>query len=175
MKHLPSDLRTIRWPMLVAAIALDASSPVLAQSEISSGTSSATSEPIEELTVRGQRRLSRMRLEIQQAQADLYAMINAHINEPDYTITCRRQIMTGSRIAERVCVPKFMDDELTQFSQMAQRGIQLDPAAAIDYKMRMMNEAIVTAVNENPEIRAAVLEFAELKRVYAERAAREGK
>lgn len=67
-------------------------------------------EPIEEVTVRGQRPLRELRLEVQVARERVYDLFNSLNSDDEFDIHCRNEPRTGTRIPQRVCRPRFADD-----------------------------------------------------------------
>ena len=60
-------------------------------------------EDIEEVTVIGGKTLSQYRLELQQAQDELFKLFNEANESNDTDVSCRDEAPTGSRIPQRVC------------------------------------------------------------------------
>ena len=60
-------------------------------------------EEIEEVVVRGGKTLSQYRLELEQAEDDLFRLFNELNEGNDTDIRCRNEAPTGSRMPQRVC------------------------------------------------------------------------
>ena len=60
-------------------------------------------DDIEEIVVRGGKTLSQWRLEVQQAQDELFELFNELNEGEDNDVRCRNEVPTGTRIPQRVC------------------------------------------------------------------------
>lgn len=142
-------------------------------------TAASRNEPgeLEEVTVRGTRSLRAMRVELVRAQERLYELFNAAIADPKFEIMCDRRTPTGTRISQRTCETRYMQDSLTTSAQMAfamaaqgDSGLVLgnpfDVSAEMANNERALVEKMVTAINETPELRQAVLDFAAMQQQY---------
>lgn len=88
----------VRCPLAFAILTLAAavSGRALAQAN-------SPAEPVEEVTVRGQRTLTQYRLEIEQARDEVFRLYNEANEGKDNDITCRAEQPTGSRMRQQVC------------------------------------------------------------------------
>ena len=78
----------------IAGLAAVLSGRVLAQ---------GNSEPVEEITVEGQKTLTQYRLEIERARDEVFRLYNEANKGTDNDITCRAEQPTGSRMRQTVC------------------------------------------------------------------------
>ena len=87
-----------RRPYAYAIVGLAAvlSGRVLAQA-------SSSAEPVEEITVEGQKTLTQYRLEIEQARDEVFRIYNEANRGTDNDITCQAERPTGSRMRQQVC------------------------------------------------------------------------
>jgi len=150
------------------------------QSVFAEDEQAASSEEIEEVTVFGRRSLSSMRMELVDAQENLYEMFNVAIADPKFNIRCRRYTPTGTRLSQRVCEGAYAQDAMTESAQMAfatgsissegalSVGVGTDPVPRILNGNRELVDKMVIAVNENPELRQAVLEFERMQQQFLE-------
>jgi hypothetical protein len=63
----------------------------------------ASSEPVDEVTVRGQKTMTQYRLEIEQARDEVFRRYNEANRGKDNDIVCRAETPTGSRMRQEVC------------------------------------------------------------------------
>lgn len=68
---------------------------------------SSAAEPIEEIEVSG-RRLLALRVEIEGIENRMFDIFNELNDTPAFRIQCTEAIVTGSRIPERECVPRYI-------------------------------------------------------------------
>jgi hypothetical protein len=73
------------------------------QSDLQSG-----SDPIEEVEVTGQASRLALRVEIVAAETRMFDLFNQLNDMRQFNISCEAVMVTGSRIAERECVPAYM-------------------------------------------------------------------
>src|SRR5262245_51453371 len=77
----------------------------LAQVDAAAPTPGATTatESVEEVTVRGEKSMTKYRLEIEQARDEVFRLYNEANEGKDNDITCRAEQPTGSRMRQDVC------------------------------------------------------------------------
>ena len=68
------------------------------------------SDVLEEVTVYGEVPLTLLRVEVFRAEDDYFATFNEVNSTDEFDIRCRRVASTGTRMAQRVCRAKFVDD-----------------------------------------------------------------
>lgn len=66
------------------------------------------SDPIEEIEVTGRATRLQLRAEIEHAEIQMFGLFNQLNEEREFDVTCQPVMVTGSRIAERECVPIYM-------------------------------------------------------------------
>ena len=153
-----------------AAFAVFAGSPLVAQ------TSEPAAAPIEEITVKGRRELRHLRAGVRKAREDLYSLINEHIDDPKFHVTCRfeRRPMdpldprASTRIKERVCRSGYMRDELQTVAYFFMRGVVHDATPRLWNNASVYGEKVAEAFNENPELTDALQRFHRLQAEYSE-------
>lgn len=79
-----------------------------AEGQTPRGDNQSQAEPIEEIEVRGQGSLISLRKDIVNAETQVYNLFNQFNDVREFNITCEEAMVTGSRIAERECVPVYM-------------------------------------------------------------------
>src|SRR5688572_23642654 len=90
----------------LACLAAVLSSRVLAQADSAAATApgaTASAEPVDEVTVRGQKTLTQYRLEIEQAREEVFKIYNEANRGKANDVTCRAEQPTGSRVRQDVC------------------------------------------------------------------------
>lgn len=148
-------------------------------------------DPVEEITVYGDKTLFNLRREWQSAEVDFFDAFNSLNSDDEFDIDCRREVWLGSRRVRHVCVPEFVDefdkDEASAFSGSAfwsgADGLLVPIGVAAPNWQVVRNKGertwieVAELAKENPELRAAFIELARKKQIYeAERARRcEGK
>ena len=97
----------VQRPLAFALVSLAAvlSGRALAQAAPESPVPGAatSTEPVEELTVRGRKTMSQYRLELEQAREEIFRIYNEANEGEDNDITCRAEQPTGSRMRQDVC------------------------------------------------------------------------
>ena len=88
--------RPLAYALLCLAAAL--SGRALAQP-----ADAASADPVEEVTVQGQKTMTQYRLEIEQARNEVFRLYNEANEGKDNDITCRAEQPTGSRMRQDVC------------------------------------------------------------------------
>lgn len=121
----------------------------------------------------GERSLQSLDRQIGMATENFWKLLNVVLDDREFAITCERVVLTGSHLAERMCMTRAARDELSIAGQAQVAGQSYDASARISVKNRELNTKIVAAVNTNPQLHAAVLELARLKTEYKTAAAQQ--
>lgn len=87
-------------------------STVSAQESDSTDTTitASTPRPIEEITVVRQKSLARLRLRMDEKEAEIYNFFNANNSSPRLDIICTNRRPTGTHLLKRECEPRFLKD-----------------------------------------------------------------
>ena len=93
----------VQRPLAVAAFGIAAVLAARALAQGESAPSTASAEPVEEVTVQGRKTLTQYRLEIEQARDEVFRRFNEANQGKDNDITCRAEQPTGSRMRQQVC------------------------------------------------------------------------
>jgi hypothetical protein len=174
-------------PLGVAALALLAtlqSVPAAARDEPSgrevapAGVAEREPRTMEEITVRGEKSLATLRLELNAARARVYDVFNEINSSDEFDITCRTRARMGSRIPQFECAPRFVSDA----TRKAVGGFQhtyLSPAmgtrgtmeylmgmSEVHYKNALLTKEISRLAQESEEFRRAILELERLESQY---------
>lgn len=135
---------------------------------------------LEEVLVRGQRRLSAARKAIEEAEDRFYLRWNEINGDRAFDIHCYRDAPTGTRLSARVCVPVFVADIQTAAAQATLMGMQGGMAAEGGFvalsdgtpRMMLQRQALrkrmLEMANSDPELKRALLERARLDQYYQE-------
>ena len=127
-------------------------------------------EPMEEITVIGQKQIMGLRQQIFRAEDHAFEIFNALNDDNDYDVHCRMVANTGTRIERRTCMPNFYHDATANEAQqfLAYMGV-INYAAAVPsarnvfaQKFPIFKEKVKKAAKENPEMLAALKKLFEL-------------
>lgn len=133
-------------------------------------------EPLEEITVRAERPLGVLRAEVADAERALYEMFNAVIADPDLEIECKYRKPLGSLIGARVCEPAYVRELRAAATRRAMRmqsggGLDLsvmrvtgDATTEISRKDEELLDEMADAVNTNPALMEALVDYLQKKR-----------
>ncbi len=77
----------------------------------------------EEIIVEADRSRINLKLQIDQAENEFYAILNELIDDEEFKIECRTQRVIGSLVHKRICQTKYMKDELTNSAQLYQVSV----------------------------------------------------
>ncbi len=150
---------------LLAAVALSAvAAPgvVLAQP-------SPADEQVDEIVVTGQRSLRVLRRDAGLATENFYELLNERLNNDEFKVTCRSERNAGSLITRRVCRTAYQSSEIARqgqeaFNSMGEdddgnllfSGTFYDPSPVVMQKNAEFRNAVLQAVNSDPELNQAV-------------------
>lgn len=177
----------------IASAGMAQAAEAVLEADAEPSQSTASNQPIEEITVMGERSLLSMRTQIVQEENNLYRLFNDLNSVDKFDIFCRSERSTSSYIPRRTCSPVFFSQLIRDSSRNAMTQIRyaftdegIDPAlwqngfdyleteselraqAAADFDA--LNQEIFRIAMENPDYLAVLLKIAELKALY--RAAR---
>jgi hypothetical protein len=124
--------------------------------------------PIEEVTVRGQKPLSAYRQGVDEAVVEVWEAYNDKNVNDRFNVTCRSEVRTGTRIPQQVCRPRFLDEATSQaasgvlqFDKSSSVGLQqIEVSRAHALKRQLGNEMRGLSMSD-PEVRAQVEEYSE--------------
>ena len=132
--------------------------------------------PIEEVIVTGQRTYSALIREGARLTEEFYARLNTVIDDEDFRIRCDSEFPTGSSIPQRVCRTAFQRRLLNQQSVSiipglgsTEDGLPTFNDSVMEIRPQMVQwmqdfeEAILLAVNTDPELNAQVIRLLALK------------
>lgn len=129
----------------------------------------AASEPIDEITVYGEKSIIYLENEVDIAQESMFEVFNSINTNESFEVECRYQTRLDTRRRYLACVPKFMRLPPARIgsSYSYVRNGEDDPVAISPYATNMNKqfwEEVARLVAENPELRK---EFERLATVNA--------
>lgn len=169
--------------VLISLAALSASRAV-AQSE---HPPDGPNGPLEEVTVRGERSLYRLRVEVQVARERVYDLFNTLNSHDKFDIHCRYASQTGTRIPQRVCRPRYADDATGSAGKEFHRALFFDcggriveeacltrtafsraqaAVSEVPPRDRELADEVQRLARENPGFRRAIAEYQAVERRY---------
>ena len=128
----------------------------ISQAGLSQVISDEAIDTLDEIVVYGAPTLRLLRDEIYEAEAKFYELFNFLNNGRQFDVTCFYRRPIGSHIRGRVCEAYFVKSPLYGVSHWA----------FVRHKTKQMNKEMVALVSEHPELRAALLEFADAKQTF---------
>lgn len=129
-------------------------------------------EPIEELEVIGRRSLLTFRFEMYRAEDRMYAMFNELNGSDDLDVICETRAKTGSRIAQRQCVRRYMKEAQARNAADGLRGYAPFKSAVQMWGENQsyhaqFSEQVNKLMAENPEFVTAIAETVKARDRYA--------
>lgn len=140
----------------------------------SAGAASVVPEgPVEEITVYGEKTVPAIKAQIMRADRKMYGLWNEMNTDREFDVHCRLEGVYASRRKERICLPAFehgiLEESWDDLSSWTGAG---RPEAEIREKREIMKRKMIEFAEQNPDLRAAIIERAKLQRDLAEAEAR---
>ncbi|MDT8398515.1 MAG: hypothetical protein RQ899_07870 [Pseudomonadales bacterium] len=147
-----------------SGLPLQAQEPSVADGETLSGRLP------EEITVTGQASVRNLRNRVDVAEDRMYALFN-ELNDDDlYDFHCIREARIGTRLQQKVCRPRYMDEVGSEDSYAFLQGRQFVNAnSRASYYNNLLQEKFKSLMLESPEFYRQVLELDALNQALAER------
>ena len=153
--------------LLLALVSFNVSS----QESESSDEITPSAQPIEEISVIGQRTLSRLHLRITEKEDEIYAFFNANNSSDRMDIICTRRRPTGTNILLRECEPRFIKNLRVEKTRDQRLGIgvgftqgDLVGLSAQDFE-NLENEMLLL-ISTNPEFAEKMAELVNVSEDY---------
>ena len=153
--------------LLLALVSFNVSS----QESESSDEITPSAQPIEEISVIGQRTLSRLHLRITEMEDEIYAFFNANNSSDRMDIICTRRRPTGTNILLRECEPRFIKNLRVEKTRDQRLGIgvgftqgDLVGLSAQDFE-NLQNEMLLP-LSTNPEFAEKMAELVNVSEDY---------
>jgi hypothetical protein len=116
-----------------------------------------------DITVRGKR--TSFDVQLARAEDQLFAVFNSINSRDEFDIHCYQEAPFGTRIKQRVCAPKFAEDADAEAAlEFHWNGTSPDATSLKGHKQRLLREEMTKLASENPQLRQALLEVAQLQR-----------
>ena len=138
------------------------------QSKATEAASSESEDVTEEIVVIGQSP-ARLRVQIELAEEAVYDRFNAINSDDEFDIHCRREVLTGTRIPQRVCQANFWrnaQSDAAAETVRALQGFSSTNAAVFQgeafYKTRLLEDEMRTLAANDEELLAAIARLAGL-------------
>ncbi|MES2604008.1 MAG: hypothetical protein V4603_03665 [Pseudomonadota bacterium] len=134
--------------------------------------------PIEQIDITGRKTMIALQVEINNAEIRMFNLFNQLNDVREFEISCQAVMITGSRIAERECVPMYMkrmrfrNVENFLFTDLTPPQVNEKPSGgwAMDLKGVQDSEQLLWFKNQ-PKTRAFTTKFQELAADHADLAA----
>ncbi len=131
-------------------------------------------EPVEEITVYGERTVPALKAQIIRADRRIYGIWNEMNDDREFDVHCRLEGVYGSRRKERICLPAFehgvLEEAWYDLGTWTGAG---RPQAEIRSKREIMRQKMIEFAEQNPELAEAIFQRARLQRELAEAEARD--
>ena len=144
---------------------------VSSQETESSDETTPSAQPIEEISVIGQRTLSRLHLRITEKEDEIYAFFNANNSSDRMDIICTKRRPTGTNILLRECEPRFIKNLRVEKTRDQRLGIgvgftqgDLVGLSAQDFE-NLQNE-MLSLISTNTEFAEKMAELVYLSEDY---------
>ena len=126
-----------------------------------------SSEPIEEIVVRGSKPLVHLKIEMYRAEDALYDLYNSLNTDDDFDTRCYEEAPTGSHIERRVCRANFYGKLHARETQFMMRGEPfIDPVFEIEKMKKRMLADMTEKALEHPELLKAIIRYSETKQTW---------
>jgi len=147
----------------------------------------AAGEPIEEITVTGDRDLATLRLQMLNLEKTAYEVFNQFNDDRRFEIHCSMHQPTGSRLEQQVCEPEFeiqakrtharhyfenMRDMINQYAlgnpSPAENTppVYVPPEAVIASQQQAYRAKLKQIAEQHPEFLEAIVEYSKVKEQY---------
>lgn len=159
-------MRTASRTLIAVSLLLIACHSVAQDSEEEAESATQVAQPIEEITVIGQRSFLTLYNQLETTKIELYALYNDLNAEDDYDVECKKTNWTHTRIQRLECWPKFITEAMAQNAQDTFRGIassynapvnQIEAQYSAEFDDLRAN--ILRVAQENPEVAAWLMEL----------------
>ena len=169
-------MQNISFTSLAGALCL-LSSLASAQEPDSQSVSDAVSagaNPIEEITVVGQRSFLTLYNQLETAKIELYSLYNDLNTDDDYDVECKKSNWTHTHIQRLECWPKFITNTMAENAQDTFRGIASAYNAPVNQieaqytaELDDLRANILRIAQEHPEVAAWLLELGRVEQSIA--------
>lgn len=124
----------------------------------------AAAEQVEEIVIVGQRTLSALRRQVEDAELQVYDVFNKLNEDRRYDIHCQMVAPIGSNIKRRRCAPQFADDAERDEALAFLDGRPVIPAATVISEQNgVLHERMAALARANPEFLEALRAHSEAR------------
>jgi hypothetical protein len=169
-------------PVILLLSGLFMSATVVAQGanekpEAESGSvdtdSSAASQVMDEITVIAPKSVMAISADIRRADQMLYGIFNEMNTDREFDVHCRLEKVYASNRKARVCLPAFEYGVLEEsWNDLSTWTDAVRPAAEIRRNREIFKQKMIDFAEQNPELKKAIYERAQLQRDLREAEAR---
>ena len=145
----PARFRLITGPTLLTACILLLTSSLQA------------AEIIEEITITGDENPDNLTLAVEQAENQFYTLFNQLVDDRDYQVSCKKELLLGSRIKQRVCQTRYMQEALSSAAVMRFSDSPYDANAKLIQKNVQFRQKTQELIEQNPALREAAANLAD--------------
>lgn len=141
----------------------------------------ASTVPMEEVIVRGQRSVLQLRSQAKRATREFYNLLNNYMDEPDFKIRCFRGRPPAGGAVQQICRTAYQEraarnlvENVTMAAEFAEDVpihelmLLYDNSLQVAQRSREFNDAVLTAINTHPELNKAARDLIALRRRVAE-------
>jgi len=145
---------------------------VSSQETESSNEVTPSTRPIEEISVIGQRTLSRLHLLITEKEDEIFAFFNANNSSDRMDIICTKRRPTGTNRLLRECEPRFMKNLRVEKTRDQRFGIgapifsQVDLVGLSEQDFENLQNEMLSLMSTNPEFSDALADLVDLSEDY---------
>ena len=135
---------------------------------ISETVEQGSSEPIEEITVYGDKPLHALRREVYKAEENFFDVFSSLNQDDDYDVRCYYEVPSFTHIRRHVCRANFVIDATSAeaASFLGKGGGPALPAEmVIDRKKEKFREVIEALVAEHPELLQALSKYTNARQI----------
>ena len=127
--------------------------------------------PIEEITVVGQQSLTRLRLRMDEKEAEIYNLFNANNSSRRMDIICTKRRPTGTYMLKSECEPRFLKQLRVEKARDARKGIgvgysQLDLVGLSAQDFKKLQNEILALMASNKEFARYLADLVDLTENY---------
>ncbi|HJN97134.1 MAG: hypothetical protein CMQ15_12140 [Gammaproteobacteria bacterium] len=119
--------KPLRTALILLPLACLSFPAVLAQQAESDDATepSSTAREIEAITVIAEQTFFTLRVQIEEAEEEVFALFNELNSSDEYDMTCTVEVYTGSHLPQRDCMAAFLRDAISQNVQDYVQGIDV--------------------------------------------------
>lgn len=120
----------------------------------------------EEIVVEGSRDRINLKLQVDRAEDEFYAILNDLLEDPDQRVECRYERVIGSNIKERVCQTGYMRKELSTAGTLSLYGVDYMASGKLMEKNRQLRERTIDLLKNNAKLRNAAVNLSQRVEEY---------